>query len=70
MFNNGDNVRIQGEGSEIFTVSQVDESRSRCWVGDENGRGWYCFFSQLIPIDVNNEWDEENDYQSGPEDFE
>ena len=34
---------------EIYTVSQCDEERRKCWIGDKDGRGWMCSFSQLIP---------------------
>jgi hypothetical protein len=67
MIKSGDKVYIKGEGKEIFKISQIDEERRRCWVGDLiNGAGWYCFFSQLIPVDGDPaEYDDEEE-----EDFE
>ena len=45
-FESGDKVYIKPEfaGNELgekFTVSQLDEIRNRCWIGDKNGSGWY-----------------------------
>lgn len=47
----GDRVQLLPEYAdnprEIFTVSQCDDERSRCWIADRDGRGWYVFFDQL-----------------------
>jgi len=63
-FSCGDRVQLKDDkNGEIFTVSQVDDSRHRCWIGDENGSGWYVYFNQIILVD-------DEDYQSSPDDFE
>jgi hypothetical protein len=66
-FYNGCKVRVKGEGDEIFTISQLTDSR--CWIGDRDNRGWYISLDRLIPVD-SDEYDEESEYQSSPEDFE
>ena len=35
------------ESDEVFTVSQCDPDRKRCWISDKHGRGWYASFYQL-----------------------
>jgi len=52
-FNDGDEVYCEGEGDEVFTISQHDyDGRERkCWIGDENGSGWYVYFSILKPVE-------------------
>ncbi len=51
MFKDGDKVRLKPEYAdnpgEVFWVSQCDPDRGRCWIGDEQGRGWYARFGQL-----------------------
>lgn len=51
MFKNGDKVYLKPEyedkPGEKFIVSQVNEDRKRCWIGDEDGRGWYVYFHQI-----------------------
>ena len=55
-FQNGDQVELKPEyadnAGEVYTVSQSDTERGRCWIGDEDGRGWYARFDQLIPSNV------------------
>ena len=46
-FYNGDQVCLIDDGGEVFTVSQCDDERRKCWIGDEQGRGWYTHFSQI-----------------------
>ena len=52
-FSNGDQVELKPEYAdkpgEVYTVSQCDVERGRCWIGDADGRGWYANFNQLIP---------------------
>ena len=52
-FSNGDQVELKPEyadrAGEVYTVSQCDTERGRCWIGDADGRGWYANFNQLIP---------------------
>jgi hypothetical protein len=54
---NGDRVKVRGEGGEIFTVSQCDGHR--CWIGDENGAGWYIGTHRLERV-----LGEENSFKS------
>ena len=56
-FRDGDRVELLDEPGEVFTVSQCDDERGRCWIGDEQDRGWYARFSQLTKVDGNNEDD-------------
>ena len=49
-FYEGQEVYILGEGNEIFTISQYGWDGRKCWAGDEDGRGWYVYFSQLRPV--------------------
>jgi len=44
-FSTGDKVRVKDGGSEVFTISQLSENK--CWIGDEDGRGWYIYLSRL-----------------------
>ena len=51
---NGAKVRLAPEyadsnPNEVYTVSQVDRERGKCWISDKNGRGWFTHFEQLIP---------------------
>ena len=54
-YNNGDRVKLTSEyadhrnPNEVFTVSQCDQERRRCWIGDKQGRGWYAEFRQIMP---------------------
>ena len=52
-FRNGDQVELKPEYAErpgeVFTVSQCDVERNRCWIGDEQDRGWYVTFDQIMP---------------------
>jgi hypothetical protein len=52
-FSNGDQVELKPEyadrAGEVYTVSQCDVERGRCWIGDADGRGWYARFDQLVP---------------------
>ena len=54
-YNNGDRVKLTSEyadhrnPNEVFTVSQCDQERRRCWIGDKQGRGWYAEFGQIMP---------------------
>ena len=54
-FHNGMQVKLTPEYAdrpdEVFTVAHCDRERGRCWIGDEQGRGWYASFDQLIPVD-------------------
>ena len=54
-FHNGMQVKLTPEYAdrpdEIFTVSHCDQERGRCWIGDEQGRGWSAKFDQLIPVE-------------------
>ena len=54
-FHNGMQVKLTPEYAdrpdEIFTVSHCDQERGRCWIGDEQGRGWSATFDQLIPVE-------------------
>ena len=47
---------------EVYTVSQCDNERQRCWIGDADGFGWYATFDQLTPAD-------EDDLDEGMEEF-
>jgi hypothetical protein len=53
IFYDGDRVKLKPEyeenRNEVFTVEQSDEQR-KCWIADEDGRGWYCYFDQLEKI--------------------
>tara|TARA_R110002020_G_scaffold219343_4_gene427240 strand:+ start:858 stop:1028 length:171 start_codon:yes stop_codon:yes gene_type:complete len=53
IFYDGDKVKLKPEyeenKNEIFTVTESDEQR-KCWIADEDGRGWYCYFDQLDKI--------------------
>jgi len=51
---NGDRVMIRNEGREVFTVSQCFDGR-QCWIGDEQGRGWYISPSRLVLVEQENE---------------
>jgi len=55
VFCDGDKVRLKSEYEdvigEVFTVTQSDDVR-KCWIADEDGRGWYCYFDQLIKENV------------------
>jgi hypothetical protein len=31
---------------EVFTISHDWDGR-KCWIGDENNRGWYVYYSSL-----------------------
>ena len=53
-YQDGDRVKLSPEYAdtdpdEIFTVSQCDYERNRCWISDRQGRGWYTHFGQLRP---------------------
>ena len=54
-FHNGMQVKLTPEYAdrpdEVFTVSRCDQERGRCWIGDEQGRGWSATFDQLIPVE-------------------
>lgn len=55
-FQKGDKVVLKpdyagNEAGEVFTVSQCDPYRRKCWIGDENNRGWYVHFNQIEPAD-------------------
>ena len=67
-FSNGDQVELKPEyadrAGEVYTVSQCDSERGRCWIGDADGRGWYARFDQLIPSVGQEELDE---FAPGPE---
>lgn len=61
-FYDGDKVKLKEpyadprNPNEVYTVSQCDPSRSRCWIGDKDGFGWYARFSQLEKV-----YDDEDD---------
>ena len=51
-FRNGDKVYLKPEYAdsdplEKYTVSQCDEERDRCWIGDKTGAGWFVDFDQI-----------------------
>jgi hypothetical protein len=50
---NGNPVKFKaGTGYEhpgIWTPSQVNMERGRCWVGDDQDRGWYVYIDHLEP---------------------
>lgn len=53
-FYDGDKVVLKpdyagNEAGEVFTVSQADNFKKKCWIGDKYGRGWYVRFSQIEP---------------------
>ena len=58
IFYDGDRVRLKPQyedvRGEVFTVTQSDEER-KCWIADEDGRGWYCYFNQLDKEDASND---------------
>jgi hypothetical protein len=64
-FHNGMQVKLTPEYAdrpdEVFTVAHCDRERGRCWIGDEQGRGWYASFDQLIPVD-----DDEDMFENTP----
>ena len=64
-FHNGMQVKLTPEYAdrpdEVFTVAHCDRERGRCWIGDEQGRGWYASFDQLIPV----EDDEDDEVDEG-----
>jgi hypothetical protein len=66
-FHNGMQVQLikdyadPSNPEEVFTVSHCDRERGRCWIGDEQGRGWYATFDQLIPVD-----DDEDMFENTP----
>ena len=43
---------------EVYTVSQCDNERQRCWISDSNGYGWYATFDQLTLAADEDELDE------------
>jgi hypothetical protein len=53
-FQDGDRVRLVppyvGNDAGVFTVSQCDPDRKRCWVGDRQNRGWYVTFDQIKKV--------------------
>ena len=53
IFYDGDKVKLKPEyeenEGEIFTVTESDEEK-KCWIADEDGRGWYSYFYQLEKI--------------------
>lgn len=53
-FEDGDEVilkpRYEETPGEVFKVSQCDPERGRCWIGDEDGRGWYVRFHQITHL--------------------
>lgn len=58
-FDDGDKVIINPdyagrEAGEVFTVSQCDPDRRKCWIGDKQGRGWMASFGQLLPAKLKN----------------
>ena len=60
-FMNGDMVELKPDYAdkpgEVFRVSQCDSERGRCWIGDEDGRGWYVKFDQIVPVpEVTESW--------------
>ena len=65
-FHNGMQVKLTPEYAdrpdEVFTVSRCDQERGRCWIGDEQGRGWSATFDQLIPV----EDDEDDMFENTP----
>ena len=52
-FNNGDKVMLKDEPGEVFTVSQASESKF--WIGDEQGRGWYVYYSAIKLVEEDEE---------------
>ena len=62
---NGNPVKFKaGTGYEepgIWTPSQVNMERGRCWVGDEDDRGWYVYIDHLVPFHGEDEDDMEED---------
>ena len=70
-FQNGDQVELKPEYAdkpgEVYTVSQLDTERGRCWIGDKDGRGWYARFDQLIPAKTmgNDDYDREETIKEG-----
>ena len=65
VYHNGDQVELAPQYAdkpgEVYTVSQSDQERGRCWIGDADGRGWYATFDQLIPAETMGD----DDYDSG-----
>ena len=66
-FYNGMQVKLTPEYAdrpdEVFTVSHCDQERGRCWIGDEQGRGWSATFDQLIPVEDD---DDESMFENTP----
>lgn len=57
-FQDGDQVRLKpdyAEGDEIFTVTQCDHHRRKCWIADEDGRGWGVRFDQIEMAEDNDD---------------
>ena len=67
-FHNGMQVKLTPEYAdrpdEVFTVSHCDQERGRCWIGDEQGRGWSATFDQLIPVEDDD--DDESMFENTP----
>jgi hypothetical protein len=54
MIKNGDKVTVKGDGSgEVFEVSQLSDSK--CWIGDEQGRGWFIGLGELEIVESEEE---------------
>lgn len=61
----GDKVKFTGaydDGSgEVFTASQCDDERQRCWVGDAQNRGWYAHYSDLKVVKSGSSFEDDED---------
>jgi hypothetical protein len=65
----GNPVRFKaGTGYErpgVWTPSQLNVNANRCWVGDEDNRGWYVSLDHLIPHHEGDEEETDESYVSG-----
>jgi hypothetical protein len=65
VYHDGDQVELAPEYAdrpgEVYTVSQSDQERGRCWIGDADGRGWYATFDQLIPAETMGDHEHDDD---------
>lgn len=47
---NNDKIILKDCEEEIYTVSQVDTERCKCWAGDQDNRGWFISFEHIKEI--------------------
>ena len=63
-FYNGMKVKLKPEyednSGEVFTLSQWDGRKG--WIGDSQGRGWYANWTQLIPVDDEEDYTDNDEY--------